>query len=80
MLLFLHRKVIRPHALGPVYTFGAPAVFCETDSGTVPVRPPACRAFTIRVKGLGFLQCTPHTKHILLYVLLQSFSQSAGPA
>ena len=43
MLLFLHRKVIRPHALGPVYTFGAPAVFCEMDSGREPVSPPPCR-------------------------------------
>lgn len=30
MLMFLHRKIISPLALGPVYTFGAPTIFCET--------------------------------------------------
>lgn len=32
MLMFVHRKVIPPLNIGPVYTFGAPAVFAEADA------------------------------------------------
>ena len=41
MLMFVHRKVIPPLNIGPVYTFGAPAVFAEADASVYghQVRP-----------------------------------------
>jgi hypothetical protein len=31
-LMLLHRRVLRAPQLGPIYTFGAAACFCESDS------------------------------------------------
>lgn len=42
MLMFLQRKVIPPLALGPVYTFGAPGIFCEANIAGLPVRSITC--------------------------------------
>ncbi|KAK9818157.1 hypothetical protein WJX72_007963 [[Myrmecia] bisecta] len=33
MLMYLHRGVLPPVAIAPVYTFGAPAIFCEGAAG-----------------------------------------------
>ncbi|KXZ44292.1 hypothetical protein GPECTOR_70g523 [Gonium pectorale] len=30
LLMYRHRGVLPPHSIAPVYTFGAPAVFCQT--------------------------------------------------
>ncbi|EFJ41746.1 hypothetical protein VOLCADRAFT_98293 [Volvox carteri f. nagariensis] len=32
MIMYRHRGVLPPHSIGTVYTFGAPAVFCQTHS------------------------------------------------
>lgn len=33
MMMYLHRRVIGPENVAPVYTFGAPAIFCEGGCG-----------------------------------------------
>jgi predicted lipase len=35
-LMLLHRQVLRAPQLGPIYTFGAAACFCEADSVAMP--------------------------------------------
>ena len=43
MLMYLHRRVLRPLQLSPTYTFGAPAIFCEggvTSDCAAKVCPP----------------------------------------
>jgi len=40
MLMFRHRGVLQPEQISPVYTFGAPAVFCDGAlGGWGPLRP-----------------------------------------
>ena len=40
MLMCVIRKVVPPLAIGPVYTFGAPAIFCESESCRLQVLHP----------------------------------------
>ena len=55
MLMYLRRGALPAVAISPVYTFGAPAIFCEgagacsgeggtcsvPEAGSIPVRPPS---------------------------------------
>lgn len=46
MMMYVHRGVVEPCNLAPVYTFGAPAIFCEGSAGACGIdggAPPPTR-------------------------------------
>lgn len=64
MMMYLRRGVLRPSDLGPVHTFGAPAIFCEGGSGPcgagcaacdlpLPTSPPSAAAASGLLHKLG---------------------------
>ena len=62
MLMFVHRKVIPPLNIGPVYTFGAPAVFAEADASVYgeQVRPLIAM---VHAQTVHRCSCLQHPEH-----------------
>lgn len=59
MMMFLKRGVLRAENLAPVYTFGAPAIFCEGAAGGCG--PDGCGACTIPTTAAGSSSSTTST-------------------
>ena len=83
MLMYLRRGVLPPVAVSPVYTFGAPAVFCEGDcscgiDGTGPAR---CSVASVRLSrsGSGLHCCRDPAIRQLLCGFLRSSTPFISP-
>jgi hypothetical protein len=77
MLMYLRRGVLPPVAVSPVYTFGAPAVFCEGDcscgiDGSGPAR---CSVSSVRL----LFPCLTLHSHCSIIPIPPSAQSSSAP-